>query len=433
MTGNGHGEELQHPTSARRSTRSRKPDQETTPTVVPPAKRSATSGRKRAQPTGGEEESPNAVKERASKRARVDKVENSTAAVKSPSKRASRGATSGVDSPLLQDSTTSSTGKRGRPRKTPVVPASPKDVTATTPSKRATARRKPIVPEPATDGKVDAATVKPSTSKRTRATAAAPIRHSSNPLDDEHGSEPNLAEPDDTVDLAELNGIEGPVPHGNAAFDLTSEQSREAFLRNERWQRDKDARNFNFEGDVNEGRKLRSGRGLVVVETEESDPGETEEEGTVADGDMGDDSLDEDERQKRAVSKTQEKDGEFEADNDYLSQLTYDTSMPVETQKSTLDVPTSILPDPTRDQSGSLALTPFARKVLRTVISNLAGCHTNTPPAPMKPEEEKNEALMQLVNLLKGTVERGEGNSCLILGAKGSGKTRVRHSRVLQL
>lgn len=29
-------------------------------------------------------------------------------------------------------------------------------------------------------------------------------------------------------------------------------------------------------------------------------------------------------------------------------------------------------------------------------------------------------------NLLKGTIERGEGNSCLVLGPRGSGKTRVR-------
>jgi origin recognition complex subunit 4 len=34
-------------------------------------------------------------------------------------------------------------------------------------------------------------------------------------------------------------------------------------------------------------------------------------------------------------------------------------------------------------------------------------------------------AFKQLSDLLKGTVERGEGNSCLLLGPKGSGKTRV--------
>lgn len=36
-----------------------------------------------------------------------------------------------------------------------------------------------------------------------------------------------------------------------------------------------------------------------------------------------------------------------------------------------------------------------------------------------------NEALRHLVTLLRGTVERGEGNSCLMMGSKGCGKTRT--------
>jgi origin recognition complex subunit 4 len=35
-------------------------------------------------------------------------------------------------------------------------------------------------------------------------------------------------------------------------------------------------------------------------------------------------------------------------------------------------------------------------------------------------------ASQQLSDLLIGTVTRGEGNSCLLLGPRGSGKTRVR-------
>ena len=34
-------------------------------------------------------------------------------------------------------------------------------------------------------------------------------------------------------------------------------------------------------------------------------------------------------------------------------------------------------------------------------------------------------AYQQLHNLVEGTVNRGEGNSCLLLGPKGSGKTSV--------
>lgn len=47
-------------------------------------------------------------------------------------------------------------------------------------------------------------------------------------------------------------------------------------------------------------------------------------------------------------------------------------------------------------------------------------------PADLVDEEASNSiALKQLSDLLSGTVIRGEGNSCLVLGPRGSGKTRV--------
>jgi hypothetical protein len=42
-------------------------------------------------------------------------------------------------------------------------------------------------------------------------------------------------------------------------------------------------------------------------------------------------------------------------------------------------------------------------------------------------EDVNAESVRTLVDLLKGTVERGEGNSCLIQGVKGGGKTTVRN------
>jgi len=39
-------------------------------------------------------------------------------------------------------------------------------------------------------------------------------------------------------------------------------------------------------------------------------------------------------------------------------------------------------------------------------------------------------AFQQLTDLLAGTVARGEGNSCLVLGPRGSGKTSVRHTYI---
>ena len=40
--------------------------------------------------------------------------------------------------------------------------------------------------------------------------------------------------------------------------------------------------------------------------------------------------------------------------------------------------------------------------------------------------EDENGTLKGLVNVLRGTVCRGEGNSALLVGPRGCGKTRVR-------
>lgn len=221
-----------------------------------------------------------------------------------------------------------------------------------------------------------------------------------------------------------LRELEETQPCAGKSFDLTSAQSRDAFLRNERWQRDKEARNFNFEGDVNEGRRLRSGK--AVASTGTSDIGDDEDEGTVEDQDEADESGYGGEGKHGQADPTGEADAVFVADNDYLSHLTYDADMPVETQKSALaDASVQERPILEDGEPSSPMLTPFAKRVLRTVISNLAGCDSYSTSGPMTPEEEKDDSLRHLVNLLTGTVDRGEGNSCLVLGAKGSGKTRV--------
>ena len=50
---------------------------------------------------------------------------------------------------------------------------------------------------------------------------------------------------------------------------------------------------------------------------------------------------------------------------------------------------------------------------------DMEGDQGETPPA--------NElAFDDLCDLLTGSVVRGEGNSCLLIGPRGSGKTRVR-------
>jgi hypothetical protein len=67
----------------------------------------------------------------------------------------------------------------------------------------------------------------------------------------------------------------------------------------------------------------------------------------------------------------------------------------------------------------------------------LRALHHNAPKTLYGEEDEESEgdetatnetAFQQLTDVLTGTVTRGEGNSCLLLGPRGSGKTSVRES-----
>lgn len=57
---------------------------------------------------------------------------------------------------------------------------------------------------------------------------------------------------------------------------------------------------------------------------------------------------------------------------------------------------------------------------------NRKGKEKASDPIPESPEMEEDEGVKTLLELLRGTVERGEGNSCLIQGVPGGGKTTVR-------
>ncbi|KAJ9120234.1 hypothetical protein QFC22_003134 [Naganishia vaughanmartiniae] len=439
------------PASARRSVQSTKlPDQPSSVDkassrvgeTATPSKASVTP-RKRTLPVDDDARLSKDEEPKTSKRAKVNAVTTTNITFEESALDKWYRMTNGGREPLVPQTHASPVKKasRGRPGQTPVAESSPKKSETTRPVKTTTPKRKPVA-------KVDSESRKRATgttpaSVKARKSSVVPIRHISNPLDEEQLPIPNKVEPANSLLMVEAEAIE----HRNtsttsAAFDLTSEQSREVFLRNERWQRDKEARNFNFEGDVNEVRRLRSGRAVAASEVEESVVDDTEEEGdddvVEEDEEEDDPMLDVEEKQRRREmkGKGKAKAGDpFEPDNDYLSQLTYDTSMPIEAQKSTLINSNDPLGnEPTLPHDHNLArhttsLSPFAEKVLKTVIGNLAcsttAAHTNGLSPGPGGEEEKNEVLMQLVNLLTGTVERGEGNSCLVLGAKGSGKTRV--------
>ena len=79
--------------------------------------------------------------------------------------------------------------------------------------------------------------------------------------------------------------------------------------------------------------------------------------------------------------------------------------------------------------AGDIAGLPVkARPHVLSILSTLTFQNIALDPPPFF-DEDTNEALAGLVNLLRATVERGEGNSALVVGPRGVGKTRVRGCR----
>lgn len=69
-------------------------------------------------------------------------------------------------------------------------------------------------------------------------------------------------------------------------------------------------------------------------------------------------------------------------------------------------------------------------KTKALVLAQLSGHAPPLPPAKSAADDDDNaESLRTLTELLRRTAEKGEGNSCLIQGVQGSGKTTVRGRR----
>lgn len=193
------------------------------------------------------------------------------------------------------------------------------------------------------------------------------------------------------------------------AFELDSKTSRAKFLENERRRKLNGARNFVFTGDANEARRTRSGKAAVAVEAE------------VEDEEIMDD----------PVGKEMAVDGEQTGDAAAFEDRTGDENMEIDlgvdidyTVPEDLEVqdhPTEPRPAPS---AAINQVSPFIQARLNTILSNLSAPPSWNPP-PFATEGPENEALTSLVNLLRGTIGRGEGNSCLVVGSKGSGKSRV--------
>ncbi|EIW72136.1 hypothetical protein TREMEDRAFT_20901, partial [Tremella mesenterica DSM 1558] len=196
----------------------------------------------------------------------------------------------------------------------------------------------------------------------------------------------------------------GDVPNFDEAFDDTQNEnttgekgwSRESFLVNEHLRTQREARNFVYEGSADAPKLTRSGRVLGSAVDEYG---------------AGRETPDEDER-----SEALEEDQVSELDRREEEHLGINID---EERDARFVVEQKINP-----------LPQSARKYVLDILANLNGRNVREP-APFI-DEEKNEALQGLVGLLKGTVERGEGNSALVVGPRGVGKTRT-IARALQL
>ena len=198
------------------------------------------------------------------------------------------------------------------------------------------------------------------------------------------------------------------LPSFDEAFDASptasvSAVSRETFRENEKLRAQREARNFVYKGDAEAPRLTRSGKVVANGKHEEV----VDEYGGV---------VEDDEAESVEVEEPLESEEQDEGVDAYTAIPTEDVGIRV--------------PDDVRlngkEKADALQMAPLppgARGHVLSILETLTGrvSHGRHPFAG----EETNEALQGLVNLLKGTVERGEGNSALVVGPRGAGKSRV--------
>lgn len=164
--------------------------------------------------------------------------------------------------------------------------------------------------------------------------------------------------------------------------------TRDAFLANEALKRQREARNFKYKGDAHAPRQTRSGR---VV-------GESKDEDGDADVEFGGGF----ETPGAGVEDVEEEvveEGEILEDDGRYSQ-------------------------PVSGETTMYPLSEVSRKHITEILSTITSQNVSSNP-PAFHDEDKNESLQGLLKLLQGTVDRGEGNSALMTGPRGVGKTRV--------
>lgn len=190
--------------------------------------------------------------------------------------------------------------------------------------------------------------------------------------------------------------------------------STEVFRANESLRKQREARNFRYEGDADAPKLTRSGK-IVRRREMEVDTEEGERDGAGAEADA-----------YGAGNGEGEDDDMLGMDGEGRPDIDMDVDIPAPAvgipsgrlAHDTLDTPAP--PDP----GAVKPLLPAARQHILRILSTLTGNGIARDPPPFA-DEDTNEALQGLVNLLKGTVERGEGNSAMLVGPRGTGKTRV--------
>jgi origin recognition complex subunit 4 len=170
--------------------------------------------------------------------------------------------------------------------------------------------------------------------------------------------------------------------------------------------RQREARNFKYKGDANAPRQTRSGRVVREVDAEGVDEfGEMDIEPAY-----------------EAEAEEEEEVEVIEEPMDVVEEAGSGRGPRWNNEPEVRGMDMVELEEET--VSAVSPLSPFARLHVANILSTITSQSISSDPGPFH-DEVQNEALQGLLKLLQGTVERGEGNSAIVTGPRGVGKTRV--------
>jgi origin recognition complex subunit 4 len=169
-------------------------------------------------------------------------------------------------------------------------------------------------------------------------------------------------------------------------------------LANEQLKRQREARNFKYTGDADAPRLTRSGKVVGDAQHDEYD---------VFDKDATPDEVNED---------------LFKEPEELVDGITIPEAVVRDEEEMFVD------DQPEKPLSKSVDPLPeSARPYITEILTTLTSTKIADKPKPFH-DELQNDTLLSLTKLLQGTIDRSEGNSALITGPRGSGKTRVSSS-----